>query len=210
MAESILKRIKVKEGEDLSDENIKKVISLLEAETNKITKKQACELLKISYNTTRLDSIIEQYKHKKKVEAEQRAKNRGKPPTEYEIQTCVQSYLEGEPVTNIAKRLYRPPIFVKNVLDRCHIPIRVPGSTFFKDVAMIPEEAVKEKFQTGEIVYAVRYNSLARIMHIFKDKKNNDAYCIYLMDEKLQHCAYQPYWELCDLSYLTKFGISFK
>jgi hypothetical protein len=209
MAESILKRIKVKEGEDLSDENVKKVIGLLEAET-KITKKQACEMLKISYNTTRLDSIIEQYKHKKKVEAEQRAKNRGKPPSEYEMQTCIESYLQGEPITNIAKRLYRPPIFVKNVLDRCHVPIRVPGATFFKDVPLIPDAALKDTFKAGEIVYSVRYQSLARVLHEFKDKKNNVVYNIFLMDEPLQHCAYQPSWELCDLSYLSQYGVTFK
>lgn len=209
MAESILKRIKVKEGEDLSDENVKKVIGLLEAET-KITKKQACEMLHISYNTTRLDSIIEQYKHKKKVEAEQRAKNRGKPPTDYEIQSCIESYLEGEPITNIAKRLYRPHIFVKNVLDRCKVPIRVPGATFFNDVPMIPEEGLSDNFTKDQIVYAVRYQSLARILHEFKDRKGNKVYNVFLMDEPLQHCAYQPTWELCDLTYLSKYGVTFK
>ena len=55
--------IRVKEGEDFSKATIKRVIDLLEAETP-ITKKAACEMLNMSYNTTRLAKIIEGYKEK--------------------------------------------------------------------------------------------------------------------------------------------------
>ena len=51
-------KIKKKEGENLTETNIEKVIGLLEQE-KPITKKQACEILNISYNTTRLTKIIE-------------------------------------------------------------------------------------------------------------------------------------------------------
>jgi len=54
-------RVKAKEHENLSEANIKKVIELLEAE-KPITKKEACEVLNISYNTTRLSKIIEEFK----------------------------------------------------------------------------------------------------------------------------------------------------
>lgn len=53
-----VKRVKVKEGEKLTPSNIEKVIGLLEIE-KPISKKDACELLNISYNTTRLARIIE-------------------------------------------------------------------------------------------------------------------------------------------------------
>ena len=52
--------IKKQEGENLTDANIKKVIRLLSAE-KPITKKEACSILNISYNTTRLSKVIEDY-----------------------------------------------------------------------------------------------------------------------------------------------------
>ena len=47
---------KKKSYENLTDSNIKNVISLLEAE-KPITKKEACDILNISYNTTRLNKL---------------------------------------------------------------------------------------------------------------------------------------------------------
>lgn len=52
------------EQEKLEDENVLRVIKLLE-DTNPITKKEACSLLNIAYNTTRLASIIDKYKERK-------------------------------------------------------------------------------------------------------------------------------------------------
>ena len=54
-------RTKKKDYEKLTDANIKHVIELLEAE-KPITKKEACGILNISYNTTRLNNIIQEYK----------------------------------------------------------------------------------------------------------------------------------------------------
>jgi len=53
--------VKAKDHEKLDDANIQKVSDLLEAD-KPITKKEACEILNISYNTTRLKKIIEEYK----------------------------------------------------------------------------------------------------------------------------------------------------
>jgi len=71
------KRIKKKSYENLSKVNIEKVIALLtldisvqatESPTEKaITKKQACDILNIAYNTTRLSNIIEEYNEQKDI-----------------------------------------------------------------------------------------------------------------------------------------------
>ena len=53
--------IKKKKYEKLDDTNIKRVIAALEGETP-ITKKEACEMLNISYNTTRLSKIIANFR----------------------------------------------------------------------------------------------------------------------------------------------------
>ena len=49
--------IKKKKHEKLDDTNIKRVIAALEGDLP-VTKKDACEMLNISYNTTRLSKII--------------------------------------------------------------------------------------------------------------------------------------------------------
>ena len=53
--------VRRKEGEDFSKATIKRVISLLES-AKPITKKDACAILNITYNTTRLNKIIQEYK----------------------------------------------------------------------------------------------------------------------------------------------------
>jgi len=206
MATSLLKRIKTKEGENLSDENVRKVIDLLENELP-ITKKAACEILNISYNTTRLATIVENYKVKKAKEAELRAKNRGKPASEYEIKTIIEDSLAGDPITEIAKRLYRPLYFVKNIMTACRVPVRIPGGNFFYDVPLLPEESIKEDFTKGEKVFSARYQSLAVIDGIVIDRKGQKAYRIYLLDEDVKHYAYQPWWELASLEHLQQYGV---
>lgn len=198
--------IKVKEGENLSDSNIEKVINLLE-HAAPITKKAACEILHISYNLSRLANIIETHKHKKEQEIKYRAANRGKPPTGYEIQSIIEDYLKGDGITVIAKRLYRPDYFVKNIIIAYNVPIRIPGGSYFVDVPIIPDEAVKELFTVNEKVFAARYQSMAVITGSFVDMVGQLVYRIYLLDERLQHYALQPYWELASLEHLNQYGI---
>lgn len=206
---TIKKRVKAKEHENLSDVNIRKVISLLEAE-KPITKKLACEMLNISYNTTRLDTIIENYKADLAFNKEQRAKRRGKAPTNDEIASVVTSYLEGDPIYKIANKVYRPTVFVKNVLHRLGIPMKVPGATFFTDVPLIPEVSMREEFKVGDVVYSARYHGLALIKSIFVDSKKQVVYSLFLLGEDEQFRAYQPAYELASLEHLKPLGINFK
>jgi len=104
-------KVKTKEGENLTEANIKRVIELLAAE-KPISKKEACEILNISYNTTRLAKIIEQYKEEISEQQRRRAANRGKPPAAHEIQSVIEGYLDGDSISDIAKRIYRSTTFV--------------------------------------------------------------------------------------------------
>ena len=52
--------IRSKSGEKLSFDNIERVIQQLEQD-NPVTKKEACEILNIRYNTTRLQKIIDDH-----------------------------------------------------------------------------------------------------------------------------------------------------
>jgi hypothetical protein len=205
-----LKRVKAKEGENLTPANIKRVIDLLENPETKTTKKQACEILNISYNTARLDSIIANYKEELERNAKHRASNRGKPATEYEIAYCIENYLKGDPITDICKRLYRPAYFVKNILLTRGVPLRQPGANYTEGVELVPEEAMKDSFKVGETVYSMRYHTLAKIRNIYVDLKKQTVYGLYLMSEATSMFAYQPAWELASLEHLKQYGVNFE
>ena len=76
------------EEELMTDANIARVIRLLEPVeegAKPITKKDACQILGMSYNTTRLGTIIQQYKDKQARDKKFRAEKRGKPLTNDEL-----------------------------------------------------------------------------------------------------------------------------
>ena len=65
--------MRIKKHENLTKANIAKVIDLLEAE-KPITKKEACSILNITYNTTRLGNIITEYKRDLEIAVKIKAK----------------------------------------------------------------------------------------------------------------------------------------
>ena len=91
-------RVKKKEHEKLTQENIQHVMNLLSGE-RPITKKEACEILNISYNTTRLNRIIEDFQDKLNFRAKRKAQLKGKPASKEEIKDAIMSYLRTSPHT---------------------------------------------------------------------------------------------------------------
>ena len=153
------------ETELMTPANISRVIRLLEPTeegVKPITKKDACQILGMAYNTTRLGTIIEDFKKAQARDAERRAALRGKPATQEDVVYIISEYLNGETVDYISKRTYRSPTFIKRVLEDNAVPIRVPGATYFKP-QLVPEGAVRDRFKIDEVVYSARYDSLARI-----------------------------------------------
>jgi hypothetical protein len=188
-------------SERLTPSNIEKVIGLLSAE-KPITKKAACEILGITYNTTRLQSTIDSYLEKKKSDAEKYAKKKGTPATTAEIQYILAEYLTGNSITKIGESIHRSSVFVKNVLTKCGCPIREQHSSYF-DPPLIPEESIKEEYAIGEKCYAVRYKSLATVRGMV-ESKGNIVYSLWLEAEEWQQFAYQPWWELARLDLIIK------
>lgn len=197
------------EEELMTDANIARVIKLLEPVeegTKPITKKDACQILGMAYNTTRLAAIIEQYKQKQKRTAERKAELRGKPVTQDEVRYIISEYLEGEPIDSISKTTYRSPAIIKRVLEENHVPIRVPGHSYFNP-QMLPEEAIRDRFTIGEVVYSARYDSVARIDSEQNHPKYGWIYRIWLLSDKWLQSAYQPAFELASLEHLRKLGV---
>ena len=140
--------IKKKAHEKLDDRNINRVMLELESETP-VTKKEACEMLNISYNTTRLTKIINNYKEEQEYKKERQNKNRGKPVTQDDLKEIITKYLTGTPISHIATQLYRSPAFVKGHIDRIGVPTRVTLGEEF----IVPDECVKDTFEVGEWVW---------------------------------------------------------
>ena len=90
--------VKKKSHEKLDNANVLQVKELLDAE-NPISKKEACDMLNIRYNTTRLQRIIDEFtdvwEHKEK----RRSQNRGKGATRDEIKSVIEYYLEGDDIS---------------------------------------------------------------------------------------------------------------
>jgi hypothetical protein len=196
------------EEELMTDANIAKVIKLLEPEqgTKAITKKDACQILGMAYNTTRLGAIIEEWKKKQTRNAERRAEKRGKPVTDEERVYIISEYLAGETVDAISKATYRSSTFIKSVLETNSVPIRVPGSSYFSP-ELIPEGAMRDRFKIGEVVYSARYDSTARIDAESSNEKHGYVYRIWLLAEKWQQNAYQEATELASLQHLRELGV---
>jgi hypothetical protein len=218
-------RVKKKEHENLSESNLQKVISLLEpTDTTKkpITKKDACGLLNISYNTTRLAKIIAEFKEKQAYIAEQKAKRRGKSATDYEIQQAVEDYLNGDNYATIAKRLFRSSGFVKGIIERVGVPQR-PASHVVGEPDYLPDSCISDEFQKGEIVWSAKYHRPAKIDAEVESKGDHlgRVYRIYILESvedpgpwfghvtKGGYYAYQPAYDLGKLEHLQKYGVSF-
>lgn len=193
------------EEERLDDAHIERVIAALEQE-KPITKKEACQILNISYNTTRLAQIIDRYKDKKAKDAERRAALRGKPATQDEIVYVIQEYLEGATVDAISKSTYRSPTFIKSIIERNAVPIRATSHDYFRP-ELIPEAATRDRFNVGEIVYSARYDSTARIDAEQSDPRYGWIYRIWLLSDKWKQSAYQEAYELASLEHLRKIGV---
>ena len=113
--------IRTKDYENITDANVQKVIDLLDADSP-ITKKEACEILNIRYNTTRLQKIIDDYLEVSAYRDQRKSQNRGKGATRAEITQVIEEYLDGHNISDISKRMYRSPAFCKAILERVGVP----------------------------------------------------------------------------------------
>lgn len=197
------------EEELMTDANISRVIRLLEPQeegVKPITKKDACQILGMSYNTTRLGTIIEEFKQKQARTAQRKAELRGKPATREDIVFVISEYLGGETVDGISKMTYRSPTFIKRVLEDNSVPIRVPGSSYFNP-EMVPDGANRDRFRIGEVVYSTKYDSTARIEVETLTEKYGYIYRIFLLSDKWLQSAWQEHYELASLQHLRDLGV---
>jgi len=199
------------EQERMTDTNLQRVIGLLDPKvpgTKPITKKEACNILGMAYNTSRLDGILQQFKDKQQRDSERRAALRGKPATQDETAYIIKEYVQGETVEAISRSTYRGTDFIKRILETNHIPRR-NSSHDYNRPQLIPDGAVRDKFEIGEVVYSARYDSTAKIVGEQAHPVWGWVYRIWLTNDKWLQYAYQPACELASLKHLEALGVRF-
>ena len=155
--------MRTKKHENLTQANINKVIELLNPTdgSKPITKKEACAILNIAYNTTRLGSIIAEHKDIMEYRATRKAQNRGRKATDLEKRDAIERYLNGQTVSEIAKGMFRSTTFIRNLIDNIGVPQKITKSeksVYAWRTPMLPEQCVAEEFEVGEKIWAVREN----------------------------------------------------
>ena len=241
-----LKRVKKKDYENLTFKNIEKVKALLNPEpsaqpsgvssTKPITKKEACDILNIAYNTARLQKIIEDYDERKAYTKKRKASLRGRPASTPEIAEACSSFLGGDTISDISKRLFRSPSFVRNILETVGVPERPANKEEKMTPHYFPDECVAEDFKNGEIAWSAQYHSTVIVKdrltpEYVKAKKGMTTvdydgkygcpcYGIYVV-QKIDRedtyfssvqtggfSAYAPAYDLGKLTHLEKYGIN--
>ena len=199
------RRVKVKDSEKLDDNNVKYVTELLES-NKPITKKEACGILRISYNTTRLGNIIAGYKERAATEARLRAKNRGKSATDNEIVRAIEEYLSGDAISEIAKFMYRSSSFIKGIIRKFNVPVRSAASNYFSP-ELLPDEVLSEDYKPGELVWSARYNTTAIVDKLVQtQEEHGNVYRIWTLGKNQRYAA-QPWYELGKLEHLQNLGV---
>lgn len=196
------------EKEKMTDANIAKVISLLSSKEDgakPITKKDACAILGMAYNTTRLASIIEKYNERMEYAASRRASLRGKPLSNQEVVFAVEAYLEGDSIDSIAKSMFRSAEKVKTALKANGVPFR-PATNDYFNPELVPDKACKERFNIGDKVYSVKYNATADVVKEEFHKDGYYAYRVWLLGDENKF-AYTPAYELASLEHLKELGV---
>ena len=174
--------MRVKKHENLTETNISNVIELLLAE-KPITKKEACSMLNIAYNTTRLNNIITEFRETMDFRARRKAQNKGKGATKQEITSTVQMYLEGSNISDIARALYRSPAFIKGIIERLGVPQKLSMTDFEgRRNAMLPDQCVADEFALEERVWAIKQNYPAIVQRELKPETAEErGYKVYLV-----------------------------
>jgi len=203
---------------------VKSLLNPGSASTKPITKKEACDILNISYNTTRLQKIIEEHDERKEYTKKRKAGLRGRPASDGEIAEACSSFLGGDTVSDISKRLFRSPSFVRSILERVGVPSRPSNKEERLTPHYFPDECVSESFQAGEVVWSAKYHAPAVVDKKYEnptylEKYGSEAYQIYIFEKEAEEldfvsaagkggfyassCAH----DLGKLNHLAKLGI---
>ena len=198
--------IRQQEGEDFSFATIERVIKLLKQE-KPITKKSACEILKISYSTPRLAKIIDKHIEDKEFAKMRRKQVRNMEITKADVKEICSKYLSGDTLSEIIDTTFRSSQVIKRVLKQYNIPLRNAANNYSNPV-YLSDNVYADDYTKGDLVYSARYGCVAKIETEGKFTEGYGmVYPIHIAGD-YERSAYQPYYELADLRELQKeFGV---
>ena len=171
--------------------------------------------MNISYNTPRLNKILDEFDEREKYVAKRKATNKGKRAAEYEITEAITNYLQGESISEIATGLYRSAGFVRSILDRVGVPQRPASAEDRAGPCMIPENCVADSFNSGEKVWSAKYHAPAIVETEVEVKTQYESkgYRVYILERTEDDIvggfyAFVLACELGKLSHLEEYGVN--
>ena len=189
---------------EIPDEKFKEAIQWLE---DGKTKKGACEILGVSSNPT-MERMIEEWKDRQIQVAEMKKKKRGTQIEGVELANVIEAYLSGDSFEEIADRKYRSIQMIKAVLSKYGALLRINGEVNPLLPPEIPEEAMKEVFEVGELVWVPGYQTIGEIRKAMDNPIG--AYRVFLLSEGRQHNVHYMYWDLASVAHLADLGVDIK
>lgn len=188
-----------------TDEQYKAAIAALESGA---TKKVACEILGIKYNTTRLNTLIEKHQNSQEDLKRLRKKKRGTPVSDHELVSMIEMYFEDYSLEEIAKRSHRPMGLIKYHLETVGATLKCRTKVSPLNPPLVPEECQKDEFAVGENVWVSGYNCLGEIISEIPDSTREDkVYKIYLLDKYNHRYVFYAAYELGSLEHLKTLGL---
>lgn len=185
---------------EVDDKKIPAAIQMLDEGS---TKKDVCAFLGIAYNTARLGTLIEEYISGVERSKEQRRLRRGKPVSQDEVVNAIEAYMSGDSISDIADRFYRSEVIIKSILEK-HGALLRDNKADPLNPSFLPDNAVAESFEIGELVWSAAYSCVAEI----KAKCGEDGYRIYLLDRDNHRYSNQYTYDLGSLKHLESLGVN--
>lgn len=197
-----------KDNDRMTPANIKKVMEMLSPTdgTKPWTKKECCAFLGMSYNTTKLATIIKNLVEDEELSKTRKAANKYKPVSSTDLIFMIQEYIEGSSIDAIAERVYRSTNVVRDAIVRAGVTFRTVSHDYFNP-DLVPDAAVRDRFNIGEVVYSVRYACNAEIRSEQLDEKHGYVYRVWLMGD-MQQFAYTAAYDLASLQHLRDLGVA--
>jgi hypothetical protein len=185
---------------NLTEEQYKRVTEYLAQP--KATKKAACEMLGISYNTKKLAELIERFEQRETAAKAARLAKRKTAVTLPEVAMWVTAYLNGESPSEIADGAYRSESVVKLHLEKHGAMLRRVGKVDRLNPPMLPEQCMSDDFEVGQYVWVAAYNCVGVVKGFYKN-----AVKVWVLSEGIQEHSYQAPWELGSLKHLEAIGV---
>ena len=166
------------------------------------TKKSICEFLKMSYNTTKLAKILNDFQAELVRQEEQKKINKKKVFSEEEEKLIVKKYLEVNSMAKVAEEFFISAAKVKNILIKHQVPIKSRSKVIVDHI----HQDLDAAFAVGDTVFSKIHKAKCKVSRKYDEEYVEylkDGYITtvdnpYLGDESIEGVSFSVYWNLAD------------